>query len=144
MNITELFSNLSVDDSNVDLILTSQITDPSKYVKALKVGLISVDTIVDINLRIKALSVITNSCIELYKWFLPYTEGILSKDYQSIKDKYLDYTQDIHQMVRSLVELCDDFTRASPTRKCSIAKISRCILSELTPKLDAWAGWERD
>lgn len=146
MNVTELFSNLTVDDSNVDVILSSMISDPFRFSKAIRSGLHAIDTIVDFNLRKRALSILASSCIELYKWFLPFSDGILSKDYHAIKDKYLNYDEDIQQMAKSLTEVCHCFNTASPTRKCSLASIARSILSELTPKLDAWSGaeWDRE
>lgn len=138
MDLPSFMSNLTLGETNVYAILSSPIDSPAMYSKAIQKATVATDAIMDMDARSTALAIIAASCIELYKWFLPHSNGITSADLPELRDKY-DYVPDhIKSSLVALTSMCSDFEITTPTRKCSIAIIARGLLQSLTPRIDAW------
>lgn len=139
MDLLEFFSSLRVLDSDVQTIFSNEITSVSEYSKAIQKAIIASDTIMDFDTKTKALSVIANCCVNLYKWLLPASEGIISSDYYVIEEKYRFKEDNIGSSINVIVKLAREFENTTPTRQCSFARIIRNILSKVTPLIDGWS-----
>lgn len=140
MDLNEIFSNLKLADTNVALILDEEINSIYLYTRAINRAIHCVDTLVDYDLRTSALTKIACCCLELYKWLLPYSNGIMSSDFEDLRLKYKYDIENVKLSSLVLVNISKDFETTGPTKQCSMATIMREILSDITPKLDSWTN----